>query len=309
VVSRADIGFETYNRRVSAAHTIVDVVIPTRNRPAKLERCLAALASARGTHAFEAHVLDSSAPEHADAVREVCARFAFARLHRHSGAGYAAARNACARAGSAPLVVSVDDDVYVHPDAVTRLVERYCAGSGWRVVAGSVSWGGEGSGPVRIRRIGYGTRARDEGEADFYVTALLLYPRELVLQFPYNERVTSGEDKFMGALWRSKGVRMLWEPGATAMHDEEHSSYATAEYETHIYVNLFDALMVRRSIGLACSFEFLGFAAGVRSHTGPAPLRAYTAAWWRGNARFLADRRRLAEIASRRLVGDAPACP
>ncbi len=289
---------------------IVDVVVPTRNRPAKLDRCLRALAAARDRYAFEVHVVDSSTLEVAGEVKAVCDRFPFATLRRHSAIGFGAARNQCCLAGTAPLVVTVDDDVYVDPDSVTRLVDRYCTETGWRVIAGSVSWGAAGSGPARMRRIGYGARTEDERRADFYVTALLLYPRELVRQFPYNERLTSSEDRFMGAVWRSKDVKMLWEPTATAIHDEEHAAYPIRDYEAHIYTNLFDAVMVRRSLVWACCFEFLGFAAGAKLHgRGLHSLHEYASAWWRGNKRFAADRRWLRDLASRAIVGDAPQCP
>jgi glycosyltransferase involved in cell wall biosynthesis len=51
----------------------VSVVIPTRNRPEKLRRCLAALADARELTPFEAHVCDSSdVTAVREAVRKVC---------------------------------------------------------------------------------------------------------------------------------------------------------------------------------------------------------------------------------------------
>jgi GT2 family glycosyltransferase len=273
-----------------------------------LERCLRALAAAREQYPFAAYVVDSSGPELIGEVTAVCERFPFATLHSHVGVGYGAARNESARTGTAPLVITVDDDVYVTPDAVKLMVNRYCQETGWRVVAGSVSWGAEGSGPVRMRRIGYGTHAESEERGDFYATALLLYPRELVRQFPYPEGILSSEDRFMGALWRSKGVKMLWAPGARAVHDDEHSAYSIDHYEAHIYVNLFDALMVRSSLAWACCFEFLGFAAGARQFRWDVTSqRAYAVAWWRGTRRFVLDRRRLSEMVARSIVGEAPA--
>ena len=62
----------------------VSVVIPTRNRPEKLRRCLTALADARELTPFEAHVCDSSdAASVREAVRKVCEEFEFVRYHRH----------------------------------------------------------------------------------------------------------------------------------------------------------------------------------------------------------------------------------
>ena len=160
-----------------------------------------------------------------------------------------------------------------------------------------------------MRRIGYGVRAEDEDQADFYVTALLLYPRSLANQLPFNESISSSEDRFMGALLRSKSVRMLWEPRARAMHDSEHNValYEAREYEAHIYTNLFDALFVRKSVLWALGFEFVGFAVGARSFfRRPESALRYCWAWSRGNVRFFRDREQLRSLAATKLVGPPP---
>ena len=295
---------------VGSADCVVDVVVPTRNRPVKLERCLRALAEARGTIPFRVYAVDSSTtPELRQAVDEVCARFPFVTMHRHNRAGLAAARNECTRAGLAPLVVSVDDDVYVAPTAIDKLVARYARGTGWRIVAGSVFWSGVGSTAVRMRRIGYGVADTDERQADFYVTALILYPRDLARQCPFNEHIRSSDDRFIGALWRSKGVGLLWEPGAKAQHDDEHNTglQTASQHDSHIYTNLFDAIIVRRRLSWALSFEFLGFAAGAKLHCRtPRSALEYSGAWFKGNIRFLRDSRRLTRLARTPLDGNPP---
>lgn len=289
----------------------IDVVIPTRNRPVKLKRCLTALAGARGTYLPTVYVVDSSTSvEDRMAVDEVCREFSFAQLHRHSRDGLAAARNECTRAGSAPLVISVDDDVYVTASALDRLVSRYCQGDGWRIVAGSVAWGEQWSGPIMTRPIGYGTAGSEEN-ADFYVTALILYPRELVRQFPFNESIPSSDDRFAGALWRSKGVQLLWEPDARARHDDEHNVGLTTPYHqrAHIYVNLFDGIFVRRSPRWALSVEVLGFLAGARRYMrSGATALTYMRAWTAGHVALLKDWRMLRRMASQPVVGSPPEC-
>ncbi len=295
----------------SGAESLIDVVIPTRNRPEKLKRCLVALGSARDTYRPPVYVVDSStSDENRKAVDKVCGEFAFVRLHRHSRDGLAAARNECTRAGAAPLVVSVDDDVYVTKSAIDRLVSRYCQGNGWRIVAGSVAWGEEWSGPVVTRPIGYGT-AGDEKNADFYVTALILYPRDLARQFPFNESIPSSDDRFAGALWRSKGVQLMWEPDARAHHDDEHNVGLTTPYHqrAHIYVNLFDGLFVRRSLRWALSVEVLGFLAGARLYMkSRSTAFPYLRAWAAGHKALLKDWRLLRAATSRPLVGTPPEC-
>ena len=109
----------------------VSVVIPTRNRPEKLRRCLTALADARELTPFEAHVCDSSeAAPVCEAVREVCEDFEFVRYHWHAGHSASAARNFCVQVTTTELLANVDEDVYVRPDGNLRLREVYQRGRG-----------------------------------------------------------------------------------------------------------------------------------------------------------------------------------
>ena len=77
---------------------MLSVVIPATDRPASLARCLAAVA--RSSEPHEVTVVTAPA-----------------------GAGPAAARNLGVARGSGEIVVFVDSDVEVHPDALRRLRE------------------------------------------------------------------------------------------------------------------------------------------------------------------------------------------
>ena len=279
------------------------VVVPTRNRPEKLGRCLSALVAAREHREFDVVVCDASDNEALRArVRAVCEQYPRVTLRPHTGKNAAAARNACAAAADADLLVSVDDDVYVEPRAVARLVERYEAGAGWRVVAGSVRWGVDWSSPVRMRRIGYGRKAAVGEEPDFVVGAFFLYPRELALQLPWNERIRTSEDRFMGAVWKAHAVSMMHEPGARAVHDDQHNSYGVEHQRYHIYANLFDAVFTRRSFSWTLCYELLGFAAGAKLYfRRPATAAAFVAEWLRGNSAFVRDLVFLRSLAVRKL--------
>ncbi len=136
-----------------------EVVIPTRNRPEKLRRCLVALGASQGDR-LPVLVCDSSDDERHDAVRSVCSDFPSARLVRHSGQNVAAARNACARHAHGDVLINVDDDICVDSDAVTRLIDCYAKTARLCVMAGAVSWGGHYSRPIVMRHIGYGRSAR-----------------------------------------------------------------------------------------------------------------------------------------------------
>ena len=100
----------------------LSVVIPTRNRPRKLRRCLEALSAARKQIDFDVYVCDSStSKEERTGVRAACADFDRVHFRPHNGPNLGAARNFCTEVATGDLIVSVDDDVYVKPDAVAVL--------------------------------------------------------------------------------------------------------------------------------------------------------------------------------------------
>jgi glycosyltransferase involved in cell wall biosynthesis len=264
----------------------VAVVVRTRDRPERLRRCLEALERARRSSAFDVYVGDSSSSSALRGeVAAACAGYDFVHLSHHDGIGCGPANNFCARIAQAELLVNVDDDVYVHEDTVDRLVDAYRQGRGWRAVAGTVAWGSDWSRPIVMRRIGYGRPAGDAEEPSFLITALFLYPRALALACPWLETVPTSDDRLMGALWRAKGVRMLFAPGARAVHDQRHNAYGVPVSDSaappppghsrdHIYVNLFDSLIANRSLLRACQYEVLGFLAGAKTY-----LRRPRLAW------------------------------
>jgi hypothetical protein len=90
---------------------VLTVVIPATDAPATLARCLAALARSDEPHAVEV-VTDPP------------------------GSGPAAARNAGVARSAGEIVVFVDADVEVHPDALRRLRERLDADRGLDAVFG-----------------------------------------------------------------------------------------------------------------------------------------------------------------------------
>ena len=288
------------------------VVIPTRDRPGKLARCLRALSQAQWGDGFPVYVCDSSTtPEARHEVREVCAQFPFARFRPHRRDGMGAGRNACVAAAQEDILINVDDDVYVEPEAIARLVEAYGSGRhGWRVVGGSVNWHGDWSTPVAMRPIGYGRKVHPGEEPDFLIGALFLYPRALGLALPWNERLRGADDRFIGALWRGHGVELAFAPLSRAHHDEEDNRgggiYSVDALDDHVYANMFDALIANRDLPRAASWELLGFAAGAKKY-----FRAwdtawrYLAAWWRGHRALARDWVELRGMVARSL----PAAP
>lgn len=265
------------------------VTIPTRSRPDKLIECLQALEQAQSYIKFPVYVCDSSPdPIVRGKVAEVCAHFPFAALYTHEGKNIAASKNFCAKIAKEPLLVNVDDDVNVEPQAIWELYQQYTQTSGWTVVCGSVFWGVTWDGPFVIRRIGYGRPPRQGENPSFLLGAFFLYPKALVDFLPWNERVPASEDVFMGALWRSYKVALVYEPKARAVHNRDAPLYGVDYIDGHIYTNLFDALIANRNLLRAAMYEIFGFAAGVNVYsTSMSALKTFVIGWYRGH-RYLA---------------------
>lgn len=283
-------------------HGGIEVVVPTRNRPDKLAKCLEALAAARQHADFRLLVCDSSDDARHAEVQSVISSVPFVRLVRHDARNVAAARNVCAREASAEVIVNVDDDVYVEPLAIATLGQAHEQAPSPSVVAGSVSWNGEYSTPVTMRYIGYGRPTLAGETPSFLVGAFFIYARTLALALPWNERIRCSDDRFMGALWRRHDVRLGYAPSARAAHDAEFGLYKTEDQQDHIYVNLFDALVANRNLTRALAYEILGFAAGARLYARTMDgARQYTHAWLRGHRNLWRDRGYLRELVSREL--------
>ncbi len=204
----------------AAAEARVGVVIPTRNRPDRLARCLARLAVAREEAEFDVVVCDSSGPDAKSAVASICEEYPFVRLINHERVGAAAARNVGTGATEAELLVVIDDDVYVAPHAIKALLDAYDReGGGRTVVAGEVRWSHWTSAPMRMRRIGFGRDAGPGEEPEFLVSALLLVPRVVAIELPWNERLWPYDDRYATMLWRASGSRLRFAADAKAEHD------------------------------------------------------------------------------------------
>lgn len=304
--------FPLYGWLMSTSTSIlgVEVVIPTANRPEKLARCLAALAEARSRMEFPVLVCDSSDDERHGAVLAVCAEHHFVTVRRHWGTNVAAARNACAEYATEEVLINVDDDIQVDPNSIFELTERYAECPKPCAVAGSVAWDGVYSQPIVMRYIGYGRSAEPGESPSFLIGAFFAYPRALALARPWNERIRTSDDRFMGALWRSHGVHLGFAPKATATHDPEHVNYDVDEQASHIYANLFDAVLANPELKRALGYELAGFLAGARLHARtPAGARRFIAAWYRGNRAFIRDRRVLRGMVQQELPATLTSSP
>jgi glycosyltransferase involved in cell wall biosynthesis len=294
----------------AAGKPSIAVVIPTRSRPGELGRCLDRLAEARRRIGFAAYVCDSSASaKDRAATREVCERYEWVTHSVHTGTNVAAARNTCAAIASEDLLVNVDDDLELEPEAIERLAACYEAGEGPRVVSGSVSWDGTWTQPMKMRPIGYSRPPLDGEKPDFVLGAFFLYPRAFALTWPWNERCDTSDDIFMGALWRRQGVELRFAPDARALHpelptnfDPSRTAAAVRNQRWHIYALLFDSLIANPCLRRTLSYETLGFMASAKLYLfRPRWALPFLWSWIVGHLRLARDYRYLRALVRREL--------
>jgi len=101
----------------------VSVVLPTRNRPDDLERCLTTLTTQHTRRHVEIVVVDND-PDSGQTA-PVVARFPHVRLVREWRKGLSYARNAGILATSGDIIVATDDDVTAPPHWIERLVAPF----------------------------------------------------------------------------------------------------------------------------------------------------------------------------------------
>jgi glycosyltransferase involved in cell wall biosynthesis len=205
--------------------SLAAVVVPTRDRPQALARCLAALRRQTVWRRIEIIVVDDASNDR-EAVAETVATCVEAQLVRSSGQGPAAARNVGARATSRPYVLFIDDDCEAQPDWAARLLSALEAGA--EVVAGST----------------WNARPRDAlGEASQLIANALVRPvvgglaervafapssnlgcrAEVLRRVPFDETFTvpGGEDRDWCARLGEYGIPIQLEPTAVVYHHHD----------------------------------------------------------------------------------------
>ena len=99
----------------------ISVVIAAHNGARTLERCLEALSNS-AVAPWECLVVDDGSEDETAVVAERHGARAIALKNRR---GPAYARNVGARQARGEVVLFLDADVCIHPDALTRIVDRF----------------------------------------------------------------------------------------------------------------------------------------------------------------------------------------
>ncbi len=202
----------------------VSIIVPTRNRPAALARCLAALAAQKGLDAFEIVVVDDSSAEARD-VEHAVRRYPLARLVHARGGGPAAARNAGVAAAAGEVLCFTDDDCEPQPDWAALLVRAIDGGAD---VAGGLTVSGRAGDPwletsemiVRVLQQSTHRRLASRGRV-FIPSNNMACRRRLALAHPFDERyaMAGGEDRAWCASVAAAGLVLTLEPRSIMAHN------------------------------------------------------------------------------------------
>jgi glycosyltransferase involved in cell wall biosynthesis len=211
----------------------VSVVVPTRDRAARLERLLAALrAQTIGTDAFEVIVVDDGSRDETATVLAAADGLNLRVVARETAGGPAAARNEGWRLASADVVAFTDDDCEPTPEWLERVLDAA------REHPGVIITGPTTPIPGELDRLGPLARTRDLPVADdWFASCNIAYPRDLLGRLGgFDERFADalGEDTDLGWRARELGAELHFEPAAAVHHAVEPIGAAAALREAMI---------------------------------------------------------------------------
>ena len=196
------------------------VVVPTRDRPRALERCLRALRAQEVEGDFEIVIVDDGSRA-ADDVSTVVAACDRARLVRTAPAGSVQARNRGIEEARAPLVLLLDDDCEPAPGWAATLVppiERGAAAAAGRCVNADPSDALADATQVVLDFLTLWA-VRPDGTTGFAPTYNLACRREVALAVPFEESyVNQGADRDWCARLVQQGLSIAFEPDAIVVH-------------------------------------------------------------------------------------------
>ena len=113
----------------------LSIIVPVHNGAGTLRACLTALLDAPGP-AREIIVVDDGSR---DDSANVAASLGVRTLQHADNLGCAAARNSGARHAAGPILVFVDADVVIHPDALQRISEFMVDNPDYSAVSGPMT--------------------------------------------------------------------------------------------------------------------------------------------------------------------------
>jgi glycosyltransferase involved in cell wall biosynthesis len=199
------------------------VIVPTRDRPKSLARCLDALDRQERVPGLDVVVVDDGSLD-AAAVAEAVARSERARLVRwETPRGPAAARNRGARETEAAVLLFTDDDCEPEPAWAAGLAGALEEGA--QVVAGVTTNGSPGDPLASASEtiLEYvQDRARSNGSSTlFAATNNVGCTAHVLAEVPFDESYRYGEDRDWCARLLAAGYTLTVESSAAVVHCQE----------------------------------------------------------------------------------------
>lgn len=192
-----------------------------------LHECLASVAAQVGAPRFEVLVVSDGDEDVAEAVRQ---HFPDARVGFVDSALPGVARNLLLERARGELLLFLDDDAALRPDALRRLDELATAhpeadvfggpndtppgGSRFQAVQGAVLASLMGSGPVRRR---YGAHPATHADERFFILCNLAVRRSVMV--PFATELICAEENAVLAELAAGGVVMYYDPELVAYHE------------------------------------------------------------------------------------------
>lgn len=191
------------------------IIIPTYNRPERLEQCLESIAQLDyPSNGFQVIVVDDGSPM---SLKPITAKFENTlslELIRQPNAGPASARNTGAAAAQGDYLVFTDDDCQPHPDWLKTLAEAIkdfpntlIGGHTINALPDNIY---SSASQLLIDYI-YDYYNQQKGEATFFASNNFALPRELYQQlggFDTSFPLAAGEDREFCDRWLHQGFKM-----------------------------------------------------------------------------------------------------
>ncbi len=202
------------------------VIVPTRDRPDSLQRCLGALIRQEyPRERFEVVVVDDRSTTPVRPIVEAVEDRLRVRLVQGTGAGPARARNLGAREADGEMLAFTDDDCRPRPGWLGKLAEALLldpgAGAGGRAVNVLEANPFSTTSQLLIDHL-CDHYNEPPGAGSFFTTSNLALPaRSFAALGGFSETFGSpgGEDRELVDRWVRSGRRILWAPDAVVDHD------------------------------------------------------------------------------------------
>lgn len=199
----------------------VSVVLPTRDRPAALKRCLRALSNQTLDGSLEIIVVDDGSNRQ-DEMAAVASAFPGVKFVRTEGVGPAAARNAGVRAAAGSIICMTDDDCEPAPgwaESLAAAIRTGADASAGRTYA-SPSAGGAAVASQLIADFLMESSRDKEQLLSFAPSNNLACRREVLVELPFDPSypAAAGEDRDWCARIANAGYALVAEREAQLIH-------------------------------------------------------------------------------------------